>query len=129
MNAAKPDDLDVRIGRPCQLNGDIRLEAQHVRRPHGTGEIDFEFGIGTLEFDQARSQPERAKCLGHRQMDFAAHRRNCAVPGSYQPEGCFFHLFRGAENFDAFRRRANPVDMAGDEDGAERALEVVDFPA
>ena len=80
-----------------------------------------------MEFDQAWPQPERAECLGDTETDFAAHVGKRAIPGPHQPECSLFHLFRGQENLGTLRGGTNAVDMSGDEDGAKRALKIVDL--
>ena len=121
--------LDVGRGRALQLNGDVGLEPQHIGRAHRAGEIHPQLRIGALEFDQPRPEPEGAERLGDAEPDFAAHFGQRAIASAHQSERGLLHLFRGQQDLGALRRGPDTVDMAGDENGAERALEVLDLAA
>jgi len=129
MNAAEAHDFHIRAGRPVELNGDVDLEPQHVRRPHRAHQVDGKLRIGALEFHKSRPQPERAERLGDADAHFAAHGGHRTVARPHQAEGCFLHALGGKQDLGALRGGPDAVDMARDQHGSKRAFQVVDLAA
>src|SRR6185312_6359830 len=67
--------------------------------------------------------------FGDPDADFAAYGRDCAVACPHETEGGFLHALCGEQDLGALRRGADPIDMAGDQNGSQCAFQIVDLAA
>ena len=63
----------IRRGRSCNLNCNIRFQPQNVSRLHRTIYVDEQFGIGALKFDETQRDPECSNTFGDRQADLTGN--------------------------------------------------------
>ena len=71
MHSAEPDQLDIKRGRPRQMDRNVGLMPRDVGRAHRTLEIDENIRERLLEFDKARGQPKCAQTFGDGNPDLA----------------------------------------------------------
>ena len=112
VQRAELDDLDVKRRGPRQLDGDVGLMPQHIGRTHGAVKIDKNVRIGTLEFDEARRDPERTQPFRHGDADFALDlRADQAAAGAHEIERCGLHPLDRGYDLRSFLREAGAVNV------------------
>ena len=124
MQPAKLVDLHVLCDGPRKLHREVGLEAQHVRRLHGAGDVHQYARVRPLKFDQARGYPKCAKALGNRQPHLASDRSLRAVARTDEIDRGLLHAPGARNHLLAFVGRAHAVDVTGEQGNPELPLEV-----